>query len=74
MKVSDFVDMRAKAIADMSQVRESTLSKYFNGHRDPNFSSICEMAKNLNMTPEDVIKAIRLRREKKNILPKLTTV
>jgi transcriptional regulator with XRE-family HTH domain len=74
MKVSDFVDMPAKAIADVSQVRESTLSKYFNGHRDPNYSSISEMAKNLNMTPEDVIKGIRLRREKKKILPKLTTV
>jgi transcriptional regulator with XRE-family HTH domain len=73
MKVSEFVDMPARLIADVSEVRESTLSKYFNGHRDPNFSSISEMAKNLNMTPEDVIKGIRLRREKKKILSKLTS-
>lgn len=70
MKVSDFVDMPAKVISDVSQVRESTLSKYFNGHRDPNYSSIYEMAKNLNMTPEEVLNGIRLRREKK-ILSKL---
>jgi transcriptional regulator with XRE-family HTH domain len=68
MKVSEFVEMLARTLADISEVRESTLSKYFNGHRDPNYSTISEMAINLNMTVEDVIKGIRLRREKKTNL------
>ena len=74
MKISEFVEMPARKLACISKVRESTLSKYFNGHRDPNFSSISDMATNLNMSEEDVIKGIRLRREKKKIFPKLTTV
>ena len=73
MRVSEFVEMPARQLAEVSKVRESTLSKYFNGHRDPNYSSVAEMATNLNMTVEEVMKGIRLRREKKKILPKLTT-
>jgi transcriptional regulator with XRE-family HTH domain len=65
MKVSEFVDLPACKLAMYSKVRESTLSKYFNGHRDPNYSSIVQMAENLKMQPEEVIAAIRLRREKK---------
>ncbi len=65
MKISEFISIPACKLAVNSKVRESTLSKYFNGHRDPSYSSIAEMARNLNMQPEDVIKAIRLRREKK---------
>ena len=74
MELYEFVEMLARQLADISEVRESTLSKYFNGHRDPNYSSISEMATKLNMTEEDVFKGIRLRREKKKNLPKLTRV
>jgi hypothetical protein len=65
MKVSEFVDLPACKLAVYSKVRESTLSKYFNGHRDPGYSSIVQMGKNLQMQPEEVIAGIRLRREKK---------
>ena len=65
MNISEFVEMPARKLADVSKVRESTLSKYFNGHRNPNYSSIVDMAKKLNMKPEDVLKGIRIRREKK---------
>ncbi len=74
MRVSEFVEMPARQLAEFSKVRETTLSKYFNGHRDPNYSSVSEMATNLNMTVEEVMKGIRLRREKKKLLPKLTRV
>ena len=74
MKVSEFVELPARKLSELSKVRETTLSKYFNGHRNPNFSSVSEMATNLNMTEEDVIKGIRLRREKKQTLSKLTRV
>ena len=74
MKVSEFVQMPARKIADIAEVRETTLSKYFNGHRSPSYASISDMATKLNMKEEDVVKAIRLRREKKQIFPKLTSV
>jgi transcriptional regulator with XRE-family HTH domain len=65
MNISEFVNLPACKIARCSKVRESTLSKYFNGHRDPSYSSLVQMANNLEMQPEEIIAAIRLRREKK---------
>lgn len=74
MNLSKFVEMPARELADALGIAETTLSKYFNGHRDPNYSSISDMATKLNMSEEDIYKGIRLRREKKKILPKLTSV
>lgn len=74
MTVSEFVKLPARKIANITGVLETTLSKYFNGHRNPSYTSLEYMAKKLNMNVEDVMKGIRLRREKKEILPKLTRV
>ena len=70
MKISEFVEVPAVEIAKLSGVRESTLSKYFNSHRDPSYKSIDDMAKSLSMKPEEVLIGIRLRREKKRFIVK----
>lgn len=70
MIISEFVEVPAVKLAKLSGVRESTLSKYFNSHRDPSYRSIEEMANRLDMKPEEIIIAIRLRREKKKLIVK----
>lgn len=73
MNIDEFVNLPAREIAARTDIVETTLSKYFNGHRDPNFSSILNMAKKLNMKPEDVFVGIRQRREKKEKMSNLTS-
>lgn len=70
VKISEFVEVPAVKLAELSGVRESTLSKYFNKHRNPSYKSIEEMALSLNMKPEEILIGIRLRREKKKKLVK----
>ena len=72
MDIAEFVNLPAREIAARSEVIETTLSKYFNGHRDPNFSSLEKLAKKLNMKPEDVLVGIRQRREKREKMSDLT--
>ena len=74
MKISKFVSMPARELAAICKVREETLSKYFNGHRNPNYSTVSSMSINLNMSVEEVMKGIRLRREQKQKLSQLTSV
>ena len=70
MEISEFVEVPAVKIAKLSGIRESTLSKYFNSHRDPSYKSIKDMADSLGMKPEDILVGIRLRRKKKQQLVK----
>lgn len=70
MKISEFVEVPAVKLARLSGVRESTLSKYFNSHRDPSYKSIKDMADSLDMKPEEIVIGIRLRRERKSELVK----
>ena len=73
MDVSEFVDLPARKLADLANVTETTLSRYFNGRRNPNYSTIESIATNLNMLPEDVLAGIRKRRAKKQNLSNLTS-
>jgi transcriptional regulator with XRE-family HTH domain len=67
MKVIEFVNLPAKKLADLTNIKETTLSKYFNSRRDPSLTSIEKIAKKLDMKPEDVVIGIRMRRENKKI-------
>ena len=73
MDVSEFVNLPARKLADLANVTETTLSRYFTGRRNPNYSTIENLATNLNMLPEDVLAGIRQRRAKKQKLPDLTS-
>ena len=72
MRVSDFVNLPARVLAEEAQIGETSLSRFFTGRRNPSYSTIEKIATNLNMNPEDVLAGIRKRREKKNKLPDLT--
>lgn len=74
MRVDKFVNMTAREMSNKTGILETTLSKYFNGHRDPSYKSLENIATKLNMSVENVIKGIRLRRNRKKILSKLTRV
>lgn len=65
MKISTFVDLSARELSNLTQIRETSLSKYFNGHISPNVSTIEKIANKLNMKPEDVLTGILERRRKK---------
>ena len=74
MSIDEFVESKAVDLARITGVRETTLSKYFNSHRDPSYSSLENMAIKLNMSMEAVLVGIRRRREKKKKMPKLTSL
>lgn len=65
MRLSDFITIPARELAELTAINETTLSKYFNGHRNPTLTSIESMAEKLDMTPEDVMVGIIARRKNK---------
>ena len=65
MKLSEFIAIPARDLAELTEITETTLSKYFNGHRNPTLTSIESMAEKLGMKPEDVMVGIIARRKNK---------
>lgn len=68
MKLSEFIEIPARELAELLDMTETTLSKYFNGHRNPTLTTIENMAEKLDMTPQDVMTGIFARRKNKQKL------
>lgn len=70
MNIDEFVEAKLKDISRDSGIIKTTLSKYFNGRRNPSYTSLEAMAQKLNMKPEELLIGIRRRREKKEKIAK----